>query len=232
MSYILEALKKAQAERQLGSTPTIHASQLHLSDAAGARPSRLPLAASLAVAVLAVGAAVAFYMQPVAAPVAPAVPARPAPVTQAATPVPGAGVAAAAAAPLAVTPSRVAAAPPVPAAAVTRAAPPAPAVATTARVAAVPARAPALAMATPAAPVAAAADPLPLQRELPGGGAGIPKVELGGYIYSDNPADRLIVIDRELRKEGDEVAPGLVLEQLGPGAAVMNYRGTRFRIPY
>ena len=214
MSYILEALKKAQAERQLGSTPTVHASQLHLADAAGSRPSRLPLAASLVVAVLAVGAAVTFYLQPVAAPITPAVPA---PTAQAA--------------PHDLTPPRVAAGPAVPVAPVSQAAPPAPRAANP-RVPTVTASALAVAIRTPSATTTAAADPLPLQHDLPGGGAGIPKVELGGYIYSDNPADRLIVIDRELRKEGDEVAPGLVLERLAPGAAVMNYRGTRFRIPY
>jgi general secretion pathway protein B len=36
MSYILEALKKAQAERQLGHAPTIHAPTVHHA------PPRLP----------------------------------------------------------------------------------------------------------------------------------------------------------------------------------------------
>jgi hypothetical protein len=46
MSYILEALKKAQAERQLGNAPTIHAPQPVQASAAageGLAGSRKPL---------------------------------------------------------------------------------------------------------------------------------------------------------------------------------------------
>ncbi|PWF46024.1 hypothetical protein C7C56_017045, partial [Massilia glaciei] len=43
MSYILEALKKAQAERQLGSTPTIHAPPPHAAPSGAAGDSRKPL---------------------------------------------------------------------------------------------------------------------------------------------------------------------------------------------
>lgn len=64
-----------------------------------------------------------------------------------------------------------------------------------------------------------------LQRE-------IPRVSVGGYIYSPNPADRLLLVDKMLRREGEELAPGLVLERLLPKYAVMNYRGNRYRVGY
>ena len=51
-------------------------------------------------------------------------------------------------------------------------------------------------------------------------------------MYSPNPADRLLLIDKVLRHEGEEVAPGLTLERLLPKAAVMNFRGTRYRVAY
>jgi general secretion pathway protein B len=54
---------------------------------------------------------------------------------------------------------------------------------------------------------------------------------MGGYMYSKNPADRLILIDKTLRKEGDEVAPGLQLEKLLPKAAVFSFRGYRYKVP-
>jgi general secretion pathway protein B len=60
----------------------------------------------------------------------------------------------------------------------------------------------------------------------------VPKVAVGGYIYSPNPADRLLLVDKTLRREGEELAPGLVLERLMPKYAVMNYRGTRYRVAY
>ena len=97
--------------------------------------------------------------------------------------------------------------------------------------------APALARAPDPAPAARAPEPaednlrtlqqLPeaLQRE-------VPRVSVGGYIYSPNPADRLLLVDKMLRREGDELAPGLVLERLLPKYAVMNYRGTRYRVAY
>jgi len=57
-------------------------------------------------------------------------------------------------------------------------------------------------------------------------------VTFGGYMYSSNPSDRLLIVDKALRHEGEEVAPGLVLEKLLPRAAVMNFRGTRYRVAY
>jgi general secretion pathway protein B len=62
--------------------------------------------------------------------------------------------------------------------------------------------------------------------------SGLPRVSFGGYMYSANPADRLLLVDKTLRHEGEEVAPGLVLEKLLPKAAVMNYRGVRYRVAY
>jgi general secretion pathway protein B len=67
--------------------------------------------------------------------------------------------------------------------------------------------------------------PESVQREIPG-------VSFGGYIYSPDPAERLLLVDKMLRREGEEVAPGLVLERLLPKAAIMNYRGSRYRVAY
>jgi general secretion pathway protein B len=60
----------------------------------------------------------------------------------------------------------------------------------------------------------------------------VPRITVGGYIYSPNPADRLLLVDKMLRREGEELAPGLLLERLRPKYAVMNYRGTRYRVAY
>ena len=67
--------------------------------------------------------------------------------------------------------------------------------------------------------------PEPIQRS-------IPRIAVGGYIYSKNPADRLLLIDKILRHEGEEVAPGLTLEKLQPREAVFNFKGYRYRVPY
>ena len=76
-------------------------------------------------------------------------------------------------------------------------------------------------------------DKLPSLRELPDPiQRQIPTLVLGGYMYSSNPSDRLLLIDKVLRHEGEEVAPGLVLEKLQPKAAIFSFKGYRYRHPY
>ena len=57
MSYILEALKKAQAERQLGNAPDIHAPAPTPLPAAAAKSSRKPLLIGLGVGLAVAGLA-------------------------------------------------------------------------------------------------------------------------------------------------------------------------------
>jgi general secretion pathway protein B len=208
MSYILEALKKAQAERQLGNAPTIHAPQA-VTPAPAAAASRKPLfiGIGLGAGALVVVAGALVLWRPAPAPAPQAVvqrapaPAAPAPETL------------------------VVSAPPAPAPVRERA--PAPPVAAPAPAPSRPAPAP--------APIARAApeDSLPFLQQLPDAQQrDIPRVTFGGYMYSANAADRLLIVDKALRHEGEEVAPGLVLEKLLPKAAVMNFRGIRYRVAY
>ena len=60
MSYILEALKKAQAERQLGNAPTIHAPQAVQADQPRLGASRKPLFIGLGAGVLVVALGLRF----------------------------------------------------------------------------------------------------------------------------------------------------------------------------
>jgi general secretion pathway protein B len=60
----------------------------------------------------------------------------------------------------------------------------------------------------------------------------VPQVQIKGFIYSKNPAERSLLVGGNLYHEGDDVAPGVRLEKLLPRAAVMNYRGFRYRIGY
>ena len=200
MSYILEALKKAQAERQLGNAPTIHAVPVGAAplDPAGAR--RRPLWMALAaLGLVAALAALAWRARtPELKPAVVAVVAAPAPVV-AVTPPP----------PLAVVPPSA----PEPKPVVVRAVP-----------------VPKPVVAPPAAPEE---EKLQSLRDLPEAiQRTVPPITFGGYMYSKNPADRLLLIDKTLRHEGEEVAPGLVLEKLLPKAAVMNFKGYRYRVPY
>ena len=276
MSYILEALKKAQAERQLGNAPDIHTpAPVHVPAAAttanrkplliglgagavaaalvagiawrsaapGGEPAVLARADTPAGNTAAPGGASAVAVPPapavavadvppvVDAPVAPSAAPRASPMnvaaaTAPAVPAPPPPAAALPAAPVPSTPApRVAAAPPAPAA--TRDAAP------EAVYLPAPARTPEPPAAPVSAPDPAAEETLRTLQQLPEAiQREVPKVAVGGYIYSPNPADRLLLIDKTLRREGEEVAPGLVLERLMPKYAVMNYRGTRYRVGY
>ncbi len=212
MSYILEALKKAQAERQLGETPTIHAPTLDTGAQRTGSAARLPLAAAVGVmgAVIAGLVGVLWYQASQTAPVA-----APAVLTPAAPPPPVAVLPAPAPAPAPVARAPVKPPEPVAAAAAAKPAPePAPKPADKS------------ADKPQEEPVQALRDlPEPIQRA-------IPPVAMSGYMYSPNPADRMILIDKVLRREGDEVAPGVVLARLEPKGAVFTFRGYRYRVPY
>lgn len=74
---------------------------------------------------------------------------------------------------------------------------------------------------------------MPSQRELPEQiQRELPSLTIGGYIYSDNPRERQLLVNRRLLHEGEEAAPGIVLEKMMPKAAVFNYKGYRYRIAY
>ncbi|UMR33112.1 general secretion pathway protein GspB [Massilia sp. MB5] len=251
MSYILEALQKAQAERQLGEAPTIHAPTLERVATRTARSGKRPLVLALVLMSAAVAGLLAMLLRSPAQPPAAQLPASAAP-TAAPAPAP---VAPAAATPAAVqaesvvTPARtaasavpqavsapIAAAPaaaPVPVKASDIADAPKPA----SKVGVKAARANVAGEAGGKAPAAAApAEPeerAQLLRELPEPiQRAIPQISMSGYMYSKNPADRLILIDKVLRREGEEVAPGLVLEKLQAKGAVFSFRGYRYRVPY
>ena len=218
MSYILEALKKAQAERAHGAVPGVNAQPVPTI----AARSPVPVWAwMIALAVLA-SSAVLYWQAPWNRPDrgAPAVVSR-APEAIVA-PVPKAGA-------QADIPSKPALAPaPVPTAEATPAkalrklgerAPGEPAVP-----AAVPVPAPAPA---PAPERIALLQELPaqIQRE-------IPTLAINGYIYASNPADRSVLINNRLRREGDSLGEGFVLEKLLPREMVLNFRGYRYRVSY
>jgi general secretion pathway protein B len=253
MSYILEALKKAQAERQLGEVPSVHAPSMQVGADVPTSGLKKPMVAAMAVMAGVIVALLALVWRkgetPVAEPVTP-VASLPAAATQ-----PGA-ISPAVAATQSVAVSPVAAVPPATASQTAAATQPAVAPSPSAALSAVAPRAglaPALA-ASSSAPVAAGSPsagpasapapasaasastgeevtqtardlPEPIQRSLP-------PIVVGGYIYSKDPADRLLLIDKILRHEGEEVAPGLVLEKLLPKSAVFSFKGYRYHVPY
>lgn len=57
----------------------------------------------------------------------------------------------------------------------------------------------------------------------------LPSLTLSLLVYSHRAADRMVNINGQMRREGQEIAPGLVLEEITREGAVFNYQGTRFQ---
>jgi len=265
MSYILDALRKADAERQRGAVPGLHdqagvAGMATAPDARQGRGLRLPLIVGLLVVTALVGALwLNRGLWPGAAvPPAPererqAAPAQPPAAAQPVqTPAPAAGVnVAQAPAPLPTMPAPGPSPAGVPAPAPAPSPAPAPVLAPSPSglATATPAPSPMPQSPAPVAPVApkpappghaavtpppAAPAPQPVLRlaDLPEAQRReLPPMVVSGAVQSPDPASRMLILDGQVLREGDAPAPGLVLERIGPRAAVFSRGGLRFEIP-
>ena len=235
MSYILDALRKSDQQRQRGAAPTLLAGQTAV--AAPKQPITLTYGL-LAAALLGAGMVIG-WLRPWQA--EQALPGR-TPIVVATPLESPAPQAAPAPLPPRPAPQLQIAAPPPPAARAPVAAPakPPPAARAKAETASAPRKAesgvPGKASAPAPAPAAAAAAdagrapsvismaelPLSLQQELPA-------MAISVHAYSGNPRDRLVGINNRMLREGDEAAPGLKLEQITPDGMIFGYKGYSFR---
>jgi len=51
-------------------------------------------------------------------------------------------------------------------------------------------------------------------------------------MYSTTPANRTLIVDGRLYREGDRVADGLTLEEIRLKSAVFGYKGHRFEVRF
>lgn len=254
MSYILDALRRAEAERERerGAVPSLHSPGLALGaePPTSVRPAAPPPAWRLALvggALGLLGVVLGLWWAGGGAPGAEQPPATPAAALAAAQSVQEAGqpsMLQAAPGPTAATPLRLPT-PPVPpvldrppaspaAAEPALAASPAPEPAPVAPDAAdQPAPAATAPAVTAEAPSAAAPPPpvIPLAALPAELRAAWPPLVIGGSIYSDNPASRFIMANGQVVREGQTAAPGVVVERIGRGAVVLQWRGLRVQVP-
>lgn len=257
MSYILDALRRADAERERDPARGIHAQPAAVLPSGGGRG--IPRWTwSVGAGALAIAAAAAWWTAQRPAPRVPAVvglvtaqpnapvpaavqpPALPvaATVQPAVVPV-AAAVSPPAPAPLPVVSEKPAARPVAVAAVPAKAAPAAVATPATAAPAATPAAVAAAAPATAAAPAAAVAAPTPsVDRILavgelpPDVQRELPKLAISGGVHSENASQRLLIVGGQVMTEGAEVAPGVTLEQIRARTAVLRYRGYKYSVPF
>ena len=252
MSYILDALKRADAERGRGAVPGLHTRQLASPSGLAAPGARrtlwLGVAAVLTLAGMGGGlwlwqttpdAPLALIVQPV--PIQPQLSAAVAPPITAIAP-DVAPVLPATAMEIATPPATPAApAEPVVSARIkakpdsmrvaSAAATPSPAPAppkTTAKAA--PAS---FAPSAPAAPASAASAALALLSELPDElRRQVPAITITGAVYAENPGQRLLLVNNLVLTQGALAAPELKLEEIQARSSVFSFRGTRFRVAH
>lgn len=242
MSYILDALRKADAQRERDPARGIHAQSLQMSalEPSEGQQTRFWLGGAAVIGAAGLLAVAAWQLAgpaapPVAVSVAP-------PVVH--LPAAGAGMSPGPAV-IMPLPAPVAA-PALPATEVLPAAPPPSPPALAGRV-----PAPAALVAPPAAPLREAQKPAPpLATSSPGPAAAapdrllsvnelpadvlrdLPKLAISGGVYSANPAQRMLIVNGQVVGEGAEPAPGVVLEQIRAKTAVLKYRGYRYGVAY
>jgi general secretion pathway protein B len=242
MSYILDALKRADAERERGAVPGLHSQTAAPSPTTAPVPGdgRRPLQVALALCGLLLLAAMLWWFNradtpppaqlpapvPAAAPLAAAPSPEPAPTTAPATPATAQASAPATRQPDASgAPTLVA---PIlrPEAPVVAKAPDTPNRATTTVSSPQPAPPKAQVAEASDAGVRRFADLSPEQR------AQLPLLNVNGASYSANPAHRMLIVNGAVVQEGQEIAPGLTLERIGLRQAIIRQGSLRFSIAY
>ena len=246
MSYILDALRRADAERERGAVPNVHAQPYaapsNETDAARSTPPWLWIAlALLAAAVLALAWKLfatdtpreQLATAPVAAPPAPIPSPMPAPTaTPSMSPPPSVTSATPPPSPVPLQPVR-----PLP---VTPPTPASRAAAAAAKAASRPATRTELASAAaaptaiaPASTPASAVERIYAISELPEDvRRSLPALPIGGAMYSKNAADRMLIVGGQILHEGDTIAPELKLEQIRLKSAVFRFKAYRYEVSY
>ncbi len=203
MSYILDALRKSDQQRRIGATPTLQAAPLPAASSSRFVPAASGGWLAVAAGALVAGGVLIGWLQPWQAH-----PGEKAPVPalppRAAPPAPVAEK----------IPARPAA---------TEAPPPGVSPAGNAGEIAAPASAKtARERGDEAEPVGLEALPAALRDEMPG-------LAIAFHLYSAAPAERRVMINGELLREGATLPPGLVVERITPAGVVLEFRGYRFR---
>ncbi|MDE2372079.1 MAG: general secretion pathway protein GspB [Burkholderiales bacterium] len=230
MSYILDALRRSQAERERGRVPGLEARSAAAAPAPAERPPVAWLGWGLAALLLLAWGGWALRPAPEVpiAPVAPvAAPAAATPVAAAPAPRPALPIVVSAPPVQVPTPLQPGAQSTAPASALAPTPSPTPSPAPKAT----PSPAPAPLQPLPQ-PHPQAAAPLPWSQLTPEQQRAWPALAMGGVIWSENAASRYLIVNGQVVREGEFAAPGVVLERIGPKSAVLRRQGERVEMPF
>jgi general secretion pathway protein B len=62
--------------------------------------------------------------------------------------------------------------------------------------------------------------------------AQLPRLVVGGAIYSDTPSARMVILNGQVFHEGDKPAADTVLEQIRMKSAILSFRGQRYEVTF
>jgi general secretion pathway protein B len=60
----------------------------------------------------------------------------------------------------------------------------------------------------------------------------LPRLAVGGAIYSESPSARMVILNGQVFHEGDKPAADTVLEQIRLKSAILNFRGQRYEVSF
>jgi general secretion pathway protein B len=60
----------------------------------------------------------------------------------------------------------------------------------------------------------------------------VPTLAFGGSVYSEIAAQRMVILNGQVLREGDAVTDDVQIDQIRPRSAVMRVRGQRFEMPF
>ncbi len=59
----------------------------------------------------------------------------------------------------------------------------------------------------------------------------LPQFRISGHAYTPEPQNRVVRINEKILQEGQDLSPGVKIEEIVPGGVILTYRGYRFRVP-
>ena len=77
---------------------------------------------------------------------------------------------------------------------------------------------------------AGAAAPAPAQQPVKGLPADAPQLVISGSVWSANPAQRLLIVNGQVFREGADLGSGVVLEKVQRDSAVLGFRGEHYDV--
>jgi general secretion pathway protein B len=60
----------------------------------------------------------------------------------------------------------------------------------------------------------------------------LPALTVSGSVYSPDAPARMLILNGQILREGQNAGGDLLVERIGPKAAVLSFRGQRFELPY